>query len=271
MNRLGLTRVQAVLLLFAGVVIGAVSVGAVWSSYRGPEVRITARLLEDGRIEMGMQERLHDGWQQRLLPERRYFPADATPGSWLTSSSIVIGDNHPIVPHGLPIEAPDTNPEHGPSYFAYDTGNEDVGFRTALIFTGIAQDLDWNRVILAFFCDSAWHPEHVWVMVRVASTIYPFAELNTYFEGKLRFAKLSPGSPHVSAHLDGTPSLRWEYAVHEHQMEIYPGDVFLDAAQRSRTVELEIPTQDGIIKAIVDLRGGWNTPIQLNLEHCGLY
>lgn len=55
-------------------------------------VRITARRLPDGGVEFGLQERRDDGsWGARLLPGRRHFPADATPGEWLPSSSLDLG------------------------------------------------------------------------------------------------------------------------------------------------------------------------------------
>ena len=51
------------------------------------EVRIVARRLENGRVEFGLQERDDDdSWGDRLLPTRRFFPADARVGRWLHSS-----------------------------------------------------------------------------------------------------------------------------------------------------------------------------------------
>ena len=52
-------------------------------------VRITARRLADGRIEFGLQHRGAGGqWGERLLPERRFFPAATGVGRWLVSSSV---------------------------------------------------------------------------------------------------------------------------------------------------------------------------------------
>ena len=52
-------------------------------------VRITARRLADGRIEFGLQHRGAGGqWGERLLPERRFFPAAAGVGRWLVSSAV---------------------------------------------------------------------------------------------------------------------------------------------------------------------------------------
>ena len=55
------------------------------------EVRIVARRLDDGRVEFGLQQHGGDGsWGGRLLPSRRFFPADAGVGRWLSSSRLVL-------------------------------------------------------------------------------------------------------------------------------------------------------------------------------------
>lgn len=57
----------------------------------GLELRITARPLEDGRVEFGMQLRLPGGgWSELLLPARRFFPAGTEVGRWLASSSLTV-------------------------------------------------------------------------------------------------------------------------------------------------------------------------------------
>ena len=54
-------------------------------------VRITARRLADGRVEFGLQHRGPGGrWGERLLPERRFFPAVAGVGRWLVSSPVTV-------------------------------------------------------------------------------------------------------------------------------------------------------------------------------------
>ena len=55
------------------------------------EVRIVARRLESGRIEFGLQQRgAGDEWDERRLPQRRFFPSDATIGRWLASSTLTL-------------------------------------------------------------------------------------------------------------------------------------------------------------------------------------
>ena len=55
------------------------------------EVRISAQRLNDGRVEVGLQQRQADGaWGERLLPERRFFPASGFVNHWANSSPLTI-------------------------------------------------------------------------------------------------------------------------------------------------------------------------------------
>ena len=82
-----LRQMVAMLLVF---VLGGVAVGGVFAATHGGEqVRIAAQRLADGRVEVALQELLRDGsWSERELPERRFVPADAPTGRWLTSSTL---------------------------------------------------------------------------------------------------------------------------------------------------------------------------------------
>lgn len=52
------------------------------------DVRIVARRRSNGKIEFGLQVRHGEtAWGERLLPARRFFPADALVGRWLLSSA----------------------------------------------------------------------------------------------------------------------------------------------------------------------------------------
>lgn len=55
------------------------------------EVRITARVGDEGRTEFALQSRSADGnWSQRILPRQRNFPVNATVGRWLYSSPVTV-------------------------------------------------------------------------------------------------------------------------------------------------------------------------------------
>ena len=68
----------------------AAGLAAVAARGDGVEVRIAARRLDDGRVEFALQERAADGWSERVLPSRRFFPADGR-GRWLYSSPVSVG------------------------------------------------------------------------------------------------------------------------------------------------------------------------------------
>ena len=80
---------QAVMMLLV-FALGGLAVGGVFAAtHGGGEVRIAAQKLADGRVEVALQELSADGsWGERQLPERRFVPADAPTGRWLTSSSL---------------------------------------------------------------------------------------------------------------------------------------------------------------------------------------
>jgi len=51
-------------------------------------VRISAKLLEDDRIEFALQQRIGEDWADRLLPRPRFFPVNARVDRWLYSGRI---------------------------------------------------------------------------------------------------------------------------------------------------------------------------------------
>ena len=56
-----------------------------------PNVRIVARLREDGKIEFGLQQVQRDTtWSDRVFPRARLFPATTSVGRWLVSSAITL-------------------------------------------------------------------------------------------------------------------------------------------------------------------------------------
>ena len=79
-----------VIAVLAGV--AALSVGVVVAtSHNSTEVRIAAKRLDDGRIEVALQQRELDGsWGDRILPTRRFVPASGHEGRWLTSSPLEV-------------------------------------------------------------------------------------------------------------------------------------------------------------------------------------
>ena len=53
-------------------------------------MRITARQLEDGRVEFGLQQRVDGEWGERQLPRSRFFPANVGHNRWLNSTPLMV-------------------------------------------------------------------------------------------------------------------------------------------------------------------------------------
>ena len=78
--------------LLVALLGGAIALGAGIATAHdgGTEVRITAMRLDDGRVEFALQEREGEGWGERVLPTRRFFPTTSS-GRWLNSTPITVG------------------------------------------------------------------------------------------------------------------------------------------------------------------------------------
>lgn len=74
-----------------GLVVAFGVLGGVWAATSGDaEVRVNARRLADGRVEIALQQRDHDGWAERQLPAARFLAPDAEVGRWRSSSPISV-------------------------------------------------------------------------------------------------------------------------------------------------------------------------------------
>ncbi len=79
-----------------GVVVTSLAVlGTILASEGQDEVRVAARLLEDGRVEVAVQQHGVDGWGERQLPASRFLPADSPVGEWRTSSAVNLVHTEP--------------------------------------------------------------------------------------------------------------------------------------------------------------------------------
>ena len=85
-------RSRLAVLAVAGLIV-VLGVTAITASGTGheTEVRITAALGADGRIEFALQQReADDSWSERLLPRARFFPATIAAGRWLVSTPLTV-------------------------------------------------------------------------------------------------------------------------------------------------------------------------------------
>ena len=102
-------RGNVALLLVVGAMIGAVALAVVQAATsETAEVRISARRLGDGRVEFALQQRIAGEWNERELPDGRFFPPGAELGSWLNSTPLVIEPADPEPPYVAPDNCNDT-------------------------------------------------------------------------------------------------------------------------------------------------------------------
>ena len=85
-----ITATIIVAMLAVLIAVAAIGVVAATTSRVEKDVRITARLLENGKVEFGIQERTDAGdWSDMLLPPKNKFPyATATVDRWLFSRQL---------------------------------------------------------------------------------------------------------------------------------------------------------------------------------------
>lgn len=77
----------ALIVLTAGLAYPSASTSA---QENEAELRISARRLDDGRLEFALRQREDGTWGERLSPDQHHLPADATTGQWLDSSALTI-------------------------------------------------------------------------------------------------------------------------------------------------------------------------------------
>lgn len=132
------------MLLFAFMIGGAAVGGVFAATHGGGEVRVAAQRLDDGRVEVAIQEKQADGtWGERQRPTNRFLPADAPSGRWLTSSAVQTmgaeeamtvdamstqgsgeqGDQSEQAAGGPPAPPPDELTEIAPGVYHFWSGN----------------------------------------------------------------------------------------------------------------------------------------------------
>lgn len=81
-----------VLILAIGMILGAIALGFVQAQSKvSTDVRLGARQLADGRVEIGLQQKGDDGsWGDLELPASRFLPPNADIDQWRYSSDITV-------------------------------------------------------------------------------------------------------------------------------------------------------------------------------------
>ena len=99
--------ITIITLFFAFLVAAPVTAYLYAQSTVSTDVRITARLLENGKVEFGLQQRTGDGWGETILPRVNKFPyATADVDRWLFSSPVEIEIDVPTAAEDAPPAEP---------------------------------------------------------------------------------------------------------------------------------------------------------------------
>lgn len=85
--------VLGVLLLAAVVGGGAALIIRAQTDDSGAELRLSARRLDDGRVELGLQRRSAEGWGARILPDGRFLSLNAPNNEWLNSAAFALAES----------------------------------------------------------------------------------------------------------------------------------------------------------------------------------
>ena len=201
----------------------------------GYSLRISARILTDGRIEFAVQQRSSDnGWSERILPHQRMFTAYPQVGQWLVSSYVTI-------PQATYV--PITN---GKGRFSY-TGRYYSNVFRGVIGTGLRNYSQTWDVQLSLLCQYAFNisllnlPEFDADSVDVTLA---FSNGTTTTSAWRRYDSTILQSPDPWADFD--------------------------RLQQAKFVSVHIPGLLPVAQEF-DLTDMFTTPIQENLEHCGNY
>lgn len=153
--------------MMIGLIIGASATAVVWAtSGNTAEVRVVARKLDDGRIEIALQTRPIDaqaqledldipGWGDRLAPEFRFVPADATSDRWYASSPVTIELDQPspssvaeIGPFEIDGTPTVSRPFDRDTLFCVVTHGEPRDFFWFQVYSALLDAQRWNDIVL---------------------------------------------------------------------------------------------------------------------------
>ena len=256
--------------IFVALLVSAAALGAggyaLGSSTVSTDVRINARQLEDGRVELALE---HDG--ERILPSRRYFPAVATVGRWLRTSPITI-DVELSEPDTVLDVAAGPGLVYGEEAFGVSDDNPDVfyfhgdagvnGQRTGLVLSGTTNNNLYDNAKLSIFCDH--DQSSLWVNVEAGWDIagdWHAAALNDYdgvAEAALGTVAEREWSHYGLATYDDSVQSSGEYA--------WP--FFVEIASNERWLVVALPRYSNDIIATFDMQGLFTTPAQTLMVNC---
>ncbi|MCY3569390.1 MAG: hypothetical protein OXH38_12225 [Chloroflexi bacterium] len=201
----------------------------------GVTLRISARILTDGRIEFGMQQRLSDNqWSDRILPHQRLLPAYPVVRTWLVGSDVAFPQ---------PTHVPIANAR---GRFSYTGRYESALFRD-VVGSSLRNASQTGDVQLSLLCQYG---------LGLSLTSLPEIEAE---------------SVDVTLALSNGMTATSSWRVYQKTILQSP-DTWADfnRLQQAKSLSVHIPDLLSVPQQF-DLTDMFTTPIQGNLEHCGNY
>ena len=257
----------------AALALAALAAGAVYAASHSAEVRITARQLEDGRVEFALQQRVDGEWGERQLPRSRFFPANVGHNRWLNSTPLTVSaaadqlederiDQSEAAASSatttLPIIHPRSSGLDDRIAFGAESGGR-FGFRTALSVYGQTDDWLYDRASITFYCDASDPNADVWVSV------------SAWGSSPMSLKESEPTRAIIGNVYTGQ---QWTFATYDDEAQLSStgeGASFMAAAKRERWLTVHLPSYSGTVAASFDMDGVFDTLIQPNLDRCGEY
>ena len=256
----------------AALALAALAAGAVYAASHSTEVRITARQLDDGRVEFALQQRVDGEWGERQLPRSRYFPANATVGRWLNSSPLTVevaeeaestmqSDAGAGTLTAIPAQCDDALEwcwESDP-----DTSS---GRITVLTRFGDAHHSTYDTGRASFVCR---HDD-------ADPFVYLAAQAGTFIGSEWREMSVSGRSEVMASARFGTPADGVWLNESSIRVDANTGFVFFNdlrvwrLAKQNRWLSVYLPRYDDTtVAAIFDLTGITDSPVSRYLDACG--
>lgn len=237
--------------------VGALATVIAQSDQSNTEVRISARQLEDGRVEFALQQREGDSWGERILPDSRLFPANPTVDRWLSSSGVSI---ETIAEPEIWGETDEYGTVAQGQIPALSWSHRDVGYRTWVSFQA-ASTANANLItVLTFDCQHRTGSLSVTASAGAIGVNWGTVPLAEYEWAYSSFGRdqdaewLTWGRPHSNR-----VTITGQTAAD-----------FFTQAKQERWLFLALPTapDGGYLYTGFDLTGVLETPVQHLLERC---
>ena len=225
----------------------------------GHTVRISARALEDGRIEFALQEIIDGEPAERIFPRLNKFPANPTVGKWLYSSAIELTGAEPNVDEPPPptyVPVTRANGWSGQVQYSAWTNADDGTVSTRLLALPHADDESGLAVQFVVAC---WNGQNPALQIEGLPTMD-----GTRLQVRLLIDRTEPITE------------LWDIWNGQEDNDA-DTNVYISSSQLTdpqfRTasgVTIEIGETDPIVVTF-GIAGMFDSPVQENLDNCGEY